>query len=122
MRVTSITSALALSAGLAWAESSHKIAGIGVSGENAVVLALTGSAPTALQKSHDIFPLDVSADLINWQALAMVVRTNVTNEIPSWPRVPRRLPCGSTARQRIISVRPFSRPPGRTLWGPSRGC
>src|SRR5947207_2995816 len=61
--------------------SVHQITGISVNVQTAAVLTLAGSPAAPLQKYYDLFPLEVSADLIAWNPLATVVRTNVTNEV-----------------------------------------
>src|SRR5207245_3886649 len=74
--------------------SIHLITGISVNVQTAAVLTLAGSPPAPLQKYYDLFPLEVSADLIAWNPLATVVRTNVTNEVTfveaAAPNVPAR--------------------------------
>ena len=46
--------------------SFHKITGISFNSQTAAVLTLAGSPPATLQKYCDLFPLEVSADLITW--------------------------------------------------------
>ena len=60
--------ALYLSAGTKFASgqtpSDHQITGISLNLQRAAALTLAGSPPAPLQKYYDLFPLEVSADLI----------------------------------------------------------
>jgi hypothetical protein len=77
--------------------SVHRVTGISVNSQTAALLTLAGSPPATLQKHYDLFPLEVLADLIAWNPLATVVRTNVTNEVTfadaAAPNVPTHLLC-----------------------------
>src|SRR5262245_43846312 len=60
---------------------SHSISRVALESGSAVALTLTGTPPSAFQRYFDLFPLEASTSLVEWQPLATVVRTNVTNDV-----------------------------------------
>jgi hypothetical protein len=61
--------------------SFHHVSAIHSTAEGSVLLRLTGTPSVPLQRLYDLFPIEASANLIDWQPLATVLRTNVTNEV-----------------------------------------
>lgn len=111
------------------AQSFHQITTIGAANEDrSVLLTLAGSPPVPLQKYYDLFPLEVSADLIAWQPLATVARTNVTNVITFGDAAAAKLPARFYRTPSNHFSTPFLAPTGphsvgtfsRLLTDPSR--
>jgi len=65
---------------LAQAPLPHSFAGITVLSDGTTSLTLTGRVASALRPYFDIYPLDASSDLVTWQPLATLIRSNASTE------------------------------------------
>jgi hypothetical protein len=54
----------------------HRIAGITANPDHSISLSLAGVVPKASAPYYDIYPLEVSTNLVDWSPLAMLQRTN----------------------------------------------
>jgi len=73
---------LALAANvLAQSTAAHHFAGIATSSDHSIRLELSGAVPFALRNYYDLFPIESSQDLVTWQPLTTLLRTNSATNV-----------------------------------------
>lgn len=62
----------------------HHFAGLTPQADSSVLLQLGGNAPVSARNYLDLFPIETSNDLLEWQPLTVVLRTNRLTEPPRY--------------------------------------
>jgi hypothetical protein len=62
----------------------HRISGIKAEADHTISLSLQGVVPAALIGYYDLYPLEVSTDLVTWSPLTILQRTNNSKDALSY--------------------------------------